>query len=310
MDSLHIGEHFTKQLFGLDFHIDTIITMWFAMGIVLALSFWATSKVKLVPGKLQAVFENIVIMFLGLTKDMGKDGPRHAVLLMSLFLFILTANLVGQLPWGLFHLPKGEFAAPTNDLNLTVALAVSVLLYYIGSGVALKGISYFKHYFQPSWLMAPLNIMEDFIRPLTLSLRLFANILAGEVLVMVLGGLILIVLTPEGAMGFVLKTIGSVLMLIGLIKALIAKKGTVEYERKKTLGWLILAGGFIMTLAFTQDILSAILPQGLVYNIGLFLGSLLPLPIMFFELFVATIQALVFTLLTSAYITLATAQDH
>ena len=63
-------------------------------------------------------------------------------------------------------------------------------------------------------------------------------------------------------------------------------------------------------LSFTQNVLHGLLPSTWVYNIGLFLGSLLPLPIMFFELFVAFIQALVFTLLTCAYIETATAKNH
>lgn len=258
----HIGQHLTANAFGLSFHLDTLITMWFAMGIIIVFTLLATTNPKLVPGKLQAVFENIVTIFLGMTKGYGKSAKKHSVLLMTLFLFIITANLVGQLPWKIIHLAHGELASPTNDLNVTAALAVIVLVYYISQGVATKGLGYFKHYFKPYFVMAPLNIMEDFVRPLTLALRLFANILAGEVLILVLGGLIATILTPEGAM------------------------------------------------SFSQNILGGLLPSSWVYNIGLFIGSLLPLPIMFFELFVAFIQALVFTLLTSAYISTATAEDH
>lgn len=259
---LHIGQHLTVNIFGLQAHLDTLITMWVAMFIIIVLSLMASVNAKLIPSKIQAVFENIVTIFLGMTKGYGKHAKRHSVLLMTLFLFIITANLIGQLPWRLLHLPHGELASPTNDINTTAALAVIVLIYYIVHGVLTKGPGYFKHYFQPYFVMAPLNIMEDFIRPLTLAIRLFANILAGEILILVLGGLITMFLTPESAM------------------------------------------------QFTQSVLGNILPSGWVYNIGLFLGSLLPLPIMFFELFVAFIQALVFTLLTSAYISIAVADNH
>ena len=129
-------------------------------------------------------------------------------------------------------------------------------------GIVEKGPSYFKHYFKPMLFMTPFNILEDFTRPLTLAVRLFANILAGEILIMVLGGLVFMLLTPEAV------------------------------------------------LSFTQNVLHGFLPEAWVYNIGLFFGSLLPLPIMFFELFVAFIQALVFTLLTCAYIETATAKNH
>jgi len=242
--------------------MDTMITMWFVMLVIIVLSLIATSNLKLVPNKFQAVFENIVTIFAGMTKNLGGVKSANATLLMSIFLFIILGNMSGQLPWKLIHLPKGEFASPTNDINVTAALAVFVLIYYIAQGIIEKGPKYFKHYFQPMLFMTPFNILEDFTRPLTLAVRLFANILAGEILIMVLGGLVFMLLTPDVIMNF------------------------------------------------TKNVLGGILPSAFVYNAGLFIGSLLPLPIMFFELFVAFIQALVFTLLTAAYIETATAKNH
>lgn len=230
-------------------HLDTLVTLWISMGIVIFFAALAVGKLQLKPSKLQAVFENIVTIFSSLTKDLGKEGRAHTPILMALFLFIITGNLIGQLPWKLlsFLSPNGiaklhaEFASPTNDINVTAALAITVLVYYIASGVKTKGIGYFKHYFQPVWFMTPFNMLEDIVRPLTLSLRLFANILAGEILIMVLATLV---------------------------------------------------------ASLTENLAAT------------FFGSFLPLPIMFFELFVAFVQALVFTLLTSAYINGAVAKHH
>ncbi|MDD3150484.1 MAG: F0F1 ATP synthase subunit A, partial [Candidatus Gastranaerophilales bacterium] len=83
----------------------------------------------------------------------------------------------------------GELASPTNDINVTAALAIIVSIYYISSGFAKKGLGFVKHYFQPVWFMAPINLLEDFTRPLSLAVRLFANILAGEIIILVLIGL-------------------------------------------------------------------------------------------------------------------------
>lgn len=248
--------------------MDTLITLWIVMGIIILFAAIAVGRINLVPSKLQAVFENIVKIFSSLTKDMGDEGKRHTPLLMTLFLLIITSNLIGQIPWKILnfipsiHKLEAEFASPTNDINVTVALAITVLLYYIISGIRVKGIGYFKHYFQPIWFMTPFNMLEDVVRPLTLSLRLFANILAGEILILVLGTLITSLLDPSAIN------------------------------------------------AFCQNTLGGILPGSWVYNISLFLGSLLPLPIMFFELFVAFVQALVFTLLANAYIQGAVAKHH
>lgn len=258
----HIGEHWIVNIFGLNVHMDTLITMWCVMAFILLLSIIAVLNLKLIPNKFQAAFENIVSIFMGLTKNLGGVKSANTTLLMSIFLFIILGNMIGQLPWKLIHLPKGEFASPTNDINVTAALAVTVLIYYIVQGIIEKGPSYFKHYFKPMLFMTPFNILEDFTRPLTLAVRLFANILAGEILIMVLGGLVFMLLTPD----------------------------TVLY--------------------IMQKLLFGLLPESWVYNISLFIGSLLPLPIMFFELFVAFIQALVFTLLTAAYIETATAKNH
>ncbi len=264
----HIGAHWTVNILGLSVHMDTLITLWITMAIIIFFAAVAVGKINLVPSKLQAVFENIVTIFSSLTSDMGSEGKKHTPILMTLFLFIITGNLIGQLPWKILNFipaikaTHGEFASPTNDINVTAALAIIVLVYYIASGVRVKGIGYFKHYFQPVWFMTPFNMLEDIVRPLTLALRLFANILAGEILIMVLGGLIASLLDPA------------------------------------------------QISAYCQNTLGGILPSSWVYNIGLFLGSLLPLPIMFFELFVAFIQALVFTLLTNAYIQGAVAKHH
>ena len=262
----HIGQHWTVNILGMSVHMDTLITLWITMAIIIFFALLAVGNIKLIPSKIQAVFENIVTIFSSLTKDMGQEGKKHTPILIALFLFIITGNLIGQLPWKILNFipaikaTHGEFASPTNDINVTAALAIIVLVYYIISGVKIKGLAYFKHYFKPVWFMTPFNMLEDIVRPLTLALRLFANILAGEILIMVLAGLIASLLDP------------------------------------------------IAINTFCQNTLGGILPSSWVYNLGLFLGSLLPLPIMFFELFVAFIQALVFTLLTSAYISGAVAK--
>ncbi len=257
--NLNVGEHYIVNLLGMDVHMDTLITLWLAMGIILLFSALSVIKINIIPNKIQGVFENIVTVFIGLTKNLGKEQGSSALVLMCLFLLIITSNLIGQFPFKLIHLTQGEFASPTNDLNTTAALAIFVLVYYIYKGVKSKGLSYFKHYVQPVAFMAPFNILEDFTRPLTLAIRLFANILAGEILIMVLAALISSILTPEMFQNI----------------------------------WLLDK-----------------LPFNAGYYISLFLGSLLPLPIMFFELFVAFIQALVFTLLSSAYIQGAAVKSH
>ena len=67
----HIGAHWTIDLFGMSVHMDTLITLWITMAIILFFAAVAVGKINLVPSKLQAIFENIVTIFSSLTKDMG-----------------------------------------------------------------------------------------------------------------------------------------------------------------------------------------------------------------------------------------------
>ena len=175
-------------------HMDTLLTAWFAMFFVILLAFVVTRKLDVVPDGLQSFSESLMEFLEGMVKgEMGQEGLKHAPFISSLFLFILFANLEGQLPWRLYHMQQGELASPTNDINTTLGLALVVSIYYIGSGLMAKGFGYFKHYFQPLWFMFPFILLEDFTRPLSLSLRLFGNILAGELIVLILITLIPII---------------------------------------------------------------------------------------------------------------------
>lgn len=184
-----MGEHWVGYIGNLQVHWDTLITMWFAMAVVIILSLFMTRKLTVIPGKAQAVAESILKFFMGNLSEV-KDGNKHIPIVASLFLFILVANLMGQLPLRLIHLKQGEFASPTNDINLTAALAVLVLIYYLFQGFKEKGFKYIYHGFSITGIITTLvDILEMITRPLSLALRLFANILAGEILVSVVLGL-------------------------------------------------------------------------------------------------------------------------
>ena len=211
----------------LSVNMDTLITMWLSMAILIFVAFISTRKISMIPTKLQLVAEGIVNYFANVTKaSMGEtEAKRHMPLILTLFMFILTANLVGQLPWHLIHLANGELASPNNDINMTAAMAIVVSLYYIYFGVKKKGLHFFFHGFSVDGIIITLvDTLELFVRPFSLALRLFANIFAGEVLVFTIVGMA---------------------------------------------------------------------------------AYFMPLPFMLFELFVAVIQALVFTLLSTTYISMA-----
>lgn len=184
-----MSEHWAGYIGNLHVHWDTLITMWFAMAVVILLSIIMTRRLQIIPGKAQTIAESIMKFFLGNLSEV-KDGNKHIPIVASLFLFILTANLMGQLPLRLISLKQGELASPTNDINLTAALAVLVLIYYLFQGFKEKGFRYIYHGFSITGIITTLvDVLEMITRPLSLALRLFANILAGEMLVSVVLGL-------------------------------------------------------------------------------------------------------------------------
>lgn len=90
------------------------------------------------------------------------------------------------MPWKIIKLPHGELAAPTNDINTIVALALLTSVAYFYVGISKKGLAYFGKYIQPTPILLSINILEDFTKPLSLSFQLFRNILADELVVVVL----------------------------------------------------------------------------------------------------------------------------
>ena len=175
----------------LSVNLDTIITMWLAMGFLIVAAFLATRKISIIPSKLQVAFENILGFFWDLSDSlMGKEGRQHIPLVASLFLFIITANLMGQIPFSILQLKNGELASPTNDINMTGALAIIVLIYYIAAGIKKKKFKFLLKDLSPiSFIICLIDILEMFTRPLTLALRLFGNIIAGEILISAMLGL-------------------------------------------------------------------------------------------------------------------------
>jgi len=177
-------EHFWNvSLFGQAVHMNTLLMTWVAMFIIIVAAVSLTRKLEVVPNKGQVMAESIFDLCRSITMaTAGKRGDGFLYFVGSLFLFILTANLMGQLPLRLLEIPHGELVAATADINTTTALALMSLVMYFFVGIQKKGLRYFKHYIQPSPLFLPLNIVEDLTRPGSLLLRLYFNILVGEIL--------------------------------------------------------------------------------------------------------------------------------
>ncbi len=202
---LEVGKHFYWQLGNLKIHGQVFLTSWFVIGILVIASLAATRNIQKVPAGIQNLMEYALEFIRDLAKNqLGEKEYRPWVpFIGTLFLFIFVSNWSGALiPWKLIKLPEGELAAPTNDINTTVALALLTSLAYFYAGFSKKGLGYFKKYIEPTPVLLPIAILEDFTKPLSLSFRLFGNILADELVVGVLVLLVpLFVPLPVMALG-------------------------------------------------------------------------------------------------------------
>ena len=188
-----VGKHFYWSLAGFLLHGQVMIVIWFVLLILIVFSFLGTRGINRIPSGFQNFMELIVDFIVDIAKNqLGEHFYRDWLPFVgTLFLFILGSNWAGAIfPWKLISLPDGELAAPTNDINTTAGLALLTSLAYFSAGLSKKGIGYFKRYIEPIPLLLPINILEDFTKPLSLSFRLFGNVLADELTVSVLTSLV------------------------------------------------------------------------------------------------------------------------
>lgn len=210
------GEHIHWHIFGLTLNGDTIIATLIAGAIILLLGFLIRrgSSVRQ-PTKLQLAFETITEQVEDqVESSVGiKTAPWVVPFAMTLFLFILIANWISVVPTG--HHP--EYAPPpASDVNLTYALAVIVIGTLHVVGIRKRGLrGFYGHLFRKPRILIPLNILEEVIKPVTLSLRLFGNIFAGTIMVALIAAMPAVVLWLPQVLWKLFD------MFIGLIQAFI-----------------------------------------------------------------------------------------
>ncbi|MBE9118444.1 F0F1 ATP synthase subunit A [Lusitaniella coriacea LEGE 07157] len=202
---IEVGNHFYWEIGNLRIHGQVFLVSWFVIAILLLASLAATRNIQRIPKGIQNFMEYALEFLRELARNQlgEKDYRPWVPFIGTLFLFIFVSNWSGALiPWKIIELPEGELAAPTNDINTTVALALLTSLAYFYAGFKKKGLGYFANYVEPIPILLPIKILEDFTKPLSLSFRLFGNILADELVVAVLVFLVpLFVPLPLMALG-------------------------------------------------------------------------------------------------------------
>lgn len=191
---IDVGAHYYFNLTSrARFHLETFTESLLVCLLLLLFFIFYKKGIKFVPEKLQNFGEILFELLDSITKtqiSLSKSSNFFPYI-ATLFLFILMSNWIGALlPWKYLKLAEGELGAPTNDINTTTCLAILTSITYFYAGIKTKGINYFKKYIKPSILLLPINVIEDFTKPLSLNFRLFGNIVADELTTNVLASLV------------------------------------------------------------------------------------------------------------------------
>ncbi|MBM7714493.1 F-type H+-transporting ATPase subunit a [Bacillus thermophilus] len=225
-----------KEIFGLYFNMGNILMISVASVIVFLLAFIGTRRLAMKPTGMQNVMEWVFDFVKGIVKSTmdWREGGHFHVLGVTLILYIFVSNMLG-LPFAIVIDHELWWKSPTADPLLTLTLATMVVALSHYYGVKQKGLgNYLKGYVQPVSFLLPLKIIEEFANTLTLGLRLYGNIFAGEILLGLLAG----GLAAQGVVGWIAAAVPTLAWMgfsifIGAIQAFIFTMLTMVYLAHK-----------------------------------------------------------------------------
>jgi F-type H+-transporting ATPase subunit a len=161
---------------------NTVIITWFVMAFIIVASYLITRRLSIKPGVFQEIFEAIIESAEKTIKDTLPVSPWTVIpFITTLWIFIGASNLIGLIP---------GFMTPTSDINTTVAFAIISYSMMHVFGLKTMGLkNYLKHYTEPSWILLPIHFLAELTRTIALAIRLFGNMLSGDMIAIILLGI-------------------------------------------------------------------------------------------------------------------------
>ncbi len=173
--------------------------------LLIIFAFSVRAAIKFKPGKLQIVAEMIYDSFEGLVgESLGKHNIHFTPYLLTLFLFIWISNLIGIIP-----IPG--ISEPTRNLNVTIGLGIIAIIVVQYNAIKKKGLwTHLKSFAEPMFFLAPLNIIGELSKVVSIAFRLFGNIMGGAIIILVVSELVKYIMVPIVLSGFFGLFAGSV----------------------------------------------------------------------------------------------------
>jgi F-type H+-transporting ATPase subunit a len=192
MEELGKIQQVIVPLFGIKlvFNTETIVMTWIVMVALLFFGYLATRRIGLLPNPFQIVGELVVSTFYGLTRDALDDkmAKKYFPVICSLFMFLLMSNWLGIIP---------KLSEPTKDLNTPLGLGIMGFFIAHHAAIKTKGFRrYVKEYFEPIFFMFPLNVIGELAKVVSISFRLYGNIVGGAIIILVVSHLIYSLILP------------------------------------------------------------------------------------------------------------------
>ena len=227
-----------ENLFGISWlsvNLANVLMIIVTFTIVLVLSILGARNLQMKPTGAQNVMEWILDFVKGIINDTmdWKTGKQFLPLAITLFLFILVGNLLGVITTIIYN-DEVWWTSPTADPGVTLTLSTMIILLSHYYALKLRGAKhYVKGFFTPVWYLFPIKLVEEFANTLTLGLRLFGNMFAGGVLLM-----LLVKLVKMGPIGFIGGAIPFIAwqgfsVFVGAIQAFIFTMLTMVYLSHK-----------------------------------------------------------------------------
>ncbi len=215
MHQFKIEKLFDLKLGDLDISFTTS-AMWMVIGVLLLIGFlaWATSKMSTVPSRAQSLAEIWYGFIAGIVKDVNHaPGKPYIPLVFSLFSFIFVANIIGMMPY---------FFTTTSHIAVTGFMAIFTISLVVVVGLMKKGLGFFK-IFVPSgvpvvllFIVTPIEIISFLSRPISLGMRLFANMLGGHVALKVFAGFVPSLAVALGGVGMLMGGLLVMPLIVGV----------------------------------------------------------------------------------------------
>jgi F-type H+-transporting ATPase subunit a len=174
----------------LTFNLEVIVMTWIVIGMLLVFGYMASRKRRVIPGRLQVLGELIIEQLFGLAEEtLDKEmAKKYGPMICALFLFLALSNWLGIIP----HLEE-----PTKDLNTPLSLGLMGFFIAHYAGIKTRGIkNYLRGYIEPFFFMLPLNIIGELANVVSISFRLFGNIMGGSIIILVVSYLTYSIILP------------------------------------------------------------------------------------------------------------------